>query len=518
MLTSILTLALVAASCTSTPMGEISTPEPVPVPGVNKEFKLNNALQSHMVIQQGKPFTVWGEGDSDDIITVKPSWSETTFSGTVDKDGFWSVTVDVPAALPDNVPQKIVIANGNRETYTLNDVLIGEVWFLSGQSNMEMTMKPALPWHEGVENWESEIAAADVPLLRFFTSERIQADEPQWNGKGGWYVCNPGSAGDLSGVGYYFARKLIEKMNVPVGLVITSHGGMSAQMFTSEETLASDEVLNAKYLRPYLNNPSSVDEYSRPAKLYNGMVYPFFPLSVRGILWYQGENNAGDRDTYDILETAKLADWRTRFGQGDLPYYFVQLTPFCWGSDPSTDANAFYNDDMGKFRDTQARIRQNNENCEMVVSLDTASPLDIHPRNKKDIGERLARIALNRDYGFTDINYLGPSYESHREENGIIKIKFTNSLNGLDTKDGNVPKHFMVAGADRKYHHAESAVIKGDEVWLTCPAVTSKGEAHYEVRYAYLTGSDTNLQNSDGLPAEQFRTDSWPQVTYERAF
>ena len=512
----ILILVTLIVSCTS--VSDSNGQKPGLSSGVEKEFKLNNTLKSYMVVQQDKPFKLWGEGATGSVITVKTSWSDEIYNGIVDINGFWEVTVDVPKAPTDNASQEIVISDEQGETYILQDVLIGEVWFLSGQSNMEMTMQPVLPWHEGVEDWENEVAAADVPLLRFFTSERVQADEPQWNSKGGWLVCNPGTAGNLSGVGYYFARQLIKMMNIPVGLVITSYGGMSAQMYTSEETLASNQILNAKYLQPYIDNPASVEETNRPAKLYNGMIYPFFPLSIRGFLWYQGESNAGDRDTYDILETAKLADWRDKFGQGDIPYYFVQLTPYCWGADPATDSNAYYNDDMGKFRDAQARVRANNVNCEMVVSLDTASPLDIHPRNKKDIGERLARIALHKDYGFTDINYLGPIYESHMEEDGIIKVKFSNTLNGLCTKDGKSPKHFMVAGSDRKYYHAETVEVKGDEVWLTCPSVTSKGETHYEIRYAYVTGADTNLQNSDGLPAEQFRTDDWPQVTFERAF
>lgn len=478
----------------------------------NSKFTVNNVIQSHMVVQQQKEFVVWGIGPAGEKVKAHASWdgrSRTTIIGTT---GEWECRIPVPDARPGQSIAHTLTIRCEDEIRVYDDILIGEVWFLSGQSNMEMTMQPAEPWHHGVENWEAEVSAANFPELRFITSDRVQSDVPLWNGTGIWQVCTSKTAGALSGVGYYFARMLLQELRIPIGLVITSHGGMSAQMYTSEQALSRAPILKAKYLQPYLDNPQKIVETNRPAKLYNGMIYPFKNLSMRGILWYQGESNAGDYRTYDLLVLNMLQDWRILFGQKELPFYYVQVTPYAWlkETDPDPSPKAFYSEEYAFFRETQSRIREETSNCHMVTTMDIGMAKMIHPPMKKPIGERLARLALAHDYGRT-ISCHAPRFKSFYQEGNKTIIQFDHVESGLRTNDGQAPRYFFVAGTDRKFHEAD-AMILGNRIELTCSEVKDP----IAVRYAFLSFPITNLESLDGLPVEPFRTDEWPlgSVTY----
>lgn len=473
------------------------------------DFVLNNVLQSNMVIQQNKPMKIWGKAIPKENIGVTASWTTQKGSAVADKDGYWLCSIPVPEAkkITESKPQTIEVSNG-KKTITLSNILIGDVWFLSGQSNMEMTMQPDLPWHEGTEFWEGEVAIANHPAIRSYTCARNRPDNPAWDSKGTWNVCTPETVGKLSAPGYYFARKLIENVNIPIGLVVTSHGSMSGQIYVSEEALAEDPVVKAKYLTPYLNDPKSVKDISRPAKVYNGMIYPFLNLSLKGILWYQGESNAGDRGTYNLLIKTLIRDWRKNFGQENLPFYYAQVSPKAWGK--NVKPGAFYSGEgYALFREDQAKIREENKDCEMIITMDIGIPPIAHYRRKKEVGERFADIALNKDYGFPDHAFRGPKYKNFVVEDNIIKVRFDYVGEELETNDYQPPRHFFVAGDDKVFYPS-IAEVRGNEIWLKCPMVKEVKA----IRYAFLSFPITNLQNKAGLPAEPFRTDNWTKSSY----
>ncbi len=475
-------------------------------------FEVSAAIQDNMVVQQGKDFTVWGRGRVGAKVKVSASWDKTARYAVVNENGQWECRIPVPEISAGYVEPQTLDVACQGETIRFDNILLGEVWFLSGQSNMEMTMQPSEPWHHGVENWKEEVAHADVPWLRFITSERVQADSPQFRATGKWSVCTPETAGPLAGVGYYFARRLIDSLAVPVGLVITSHGSMSAQMYTPNEVLASSPVLNSRYLQPALKDPGSVLETNRTEKLYNGMIYPYGKLSIRGILWYQGESNAGEYDTYHILLSKMTGCWRKLFGQGTLPFYYVQVAPYSWREEdaPAPTAADFYRDDYAFFRETQTVMRDIVPASDMVVTMDVGEVQMAHYPKKKPVGERLAGLALANEYG-KDVECHSPRYRSFEVLPGKAVVRFDCTYGGLRTSDGKYPKHFYVAGKDRVFHSAY-AEVDGDEVILHCPDVREP----VAVRYAFLNFPITNLENSASLPAEPFRTDNWPpgSVTY----
>ncbi len=517
-------------ACSSDPTEEVGGEVPGPSPDpIEQPFQVNNAIMAGMVIQQEKPFTAWGKGTTNETVAVTVSWSGETKTATVGYDGYWSVVFDVPQAPAGNLPQTVAFKYSKISEPIPYSVLIGEVWLISGQSNMQMEMEPNPGGHEGPIDWETEIAAADHPLLRFFASGNTPEEEPQWNPAGRWRICSPETAGKLSAVGYFFGRKLVTELNVPVGIIASARGGMSGQAYASREMLEANPVLKAAYVDPYVRNPSLHLSY-RPSISYNAQIYPFLPFSIRGVLWYQGEANAGIYSTtyayddkYALLEKAKIEDWRRSFGDGtdDFSYYYAQIAPASWNfNKPESEAQFMQQYGTGsfyyaiptyaRFRELQATVRDQNANCEMVVTMDVGDPDDVHPRRKKEVGERFAFIALNRDYGRSEVAYLGPRYKSHTIDKGYYKVKFDHVLEGLATSDGLPPKHFMIgqeAGTFKMFYYPESVEVKGtDEVWVKIPSVVTSPAS---LRYAYLPYPETNLQNSGGLPAEPFRTDSW---------
>ncbi|MBC3541067.1 sialate O-acetylesterase [Rufibacter sp. H-1] len=476
------------------------------------EFSLAAILQSNMVIQQAKPFSLWGTAPVGDTISLAGDWTKTNVSVVADATGHWKGQLPVPAAKPhDFTPHTITIIHRGRRV-ELSNVLIGEVWVCSGQSNMDMEMKPALPWLRGVLNHEQEIAGANHPEIRFINIENSFKKTPQENAKGTWIICSPATAGDLSGVAYYYGRELLQKLKVPVGLVVSSVGGSACQAWTSREALEADAAVKAKYLTPYLESPQAQESLdsvktleklfevlARPTLLYNAMIYPLRQLSIKGFLWYQGESNKNDGSAYTRLCTAMLQGWRKDFNQGDLPFYYVQVTPYNWEENDST---ATY---YARFREAQEAMLQ-VKNTGMAVTMNIGEVKDIHPRNKKDVGLRLARIALAKTYGQSKTVNMGPKLKSFTRSGATVKVTFKpESLGaGITTTDGQAPRHFYVAGKDQVFHPAEAKIIR-NEVWLT----SDKVKEPVAVRYAFTNYPITNLANNDGLPAMPFRTDTW---------
>ncbi|MEO6497841.1 MAG: sialate O-acetylesterase, partial [Mucilaginibacter sp.] len=374
-------------------------------------FKLANVLQSNMVVQQAKPFKLWGTAAAGETVVIKADWNTAPTTITADANGNWIGQIAVPKAKTgDFTPHVITVKDGDK-TVTLSDVLIGDVWFCAGQSNMDMIVAEAkFIGYPGVLNDKAEIAAANFPSIRMYKAAAEFKIEPQANTKGTWKICSPKTVGDFSGVAYFFGRELFLKLNIPIGLVVTSAPGASTQAFTKREILEGDTALNNRYLKPQLENVSSQQKVdttgfftnvTKPTLLYNGFIYPLLNLSVKGFTYYQGESNArdGDWDMYITLFEKMLADWRSGFKQGDLPFYYTQIAPF---REPQEDSTAYI---AAVFRETQGRLLK-IKNTGMAVTLDVGEKKTVHPSDKRSVGERLAKNALNKTYNFKNVQYL----------------------------------------------------------------------------------------------------------------
>ncbi|EMR00967.1 sialate O-acetylesterase [Cesiribacter andamanensis] len=478
-------------------------------------FALAGVLQSGMVIQQDKPFRLWGTAPAGSSLRIQASWHPQAVQAQASDSGSWMAEIPVPAATPGNFDAHTIHIVREGDALTLTDLLIGEVWLCSGQSNMDMEMKAKPPWLEGVLNFEEEIAAANHPAMRYINIQKGFTKTPQPDAKGTWQPVTPQTAGDLSGVAYYYGRQLLQELQVPVGLVVSSFGGSAAQAWTSREALSADPYVKQRYLDPYdqstqptesLDSIQTLEKLfevlARPTLLYNAMIHPLTPLSIRGFLWYQGESNKLDGADYTPLSAAQIRGWRKAFGQGELPFYFVQMTPYNW---EETDSTATY---YARLREAQEAILAEVPNTGMAVTMNVGEIDNIHPRDKKSVGERLARLALHHTYNQKGVQHLGPVYESFTVKGAVVQLRFKPESigSGLTTSDGKPPRHFYLAGEDRIFYPAKATIV-GNEVRLE----SDKVKKPVAIRYAFTNYPLTNFGNKDGLPAQPFRTDRWEE-------
>ncbi|HNP22591.1 MAG TPA: sialate O-acetylesterase [Panacibacter sp.] len=473
-------------------------------------FHVANTLQSDMVIQQGKPLTVWGKGLQGIAVKVSVSWSSKTFTAHTYKSDTWEVQIDVPKAKPGIYTPQEILVYSDRDSVKLKNVLIGEVWLCGGQSNMDMLMQPLHPWLKGVIDYEKEIAAANYPQIRVLDIASAFAKIPADDCKSEWNVCDTQHAKDFSAVAYYFGRELFNRLHIPIGLITSTVGGTACQAWTSREALETDPILK-KILYSYdtsavaqepLDNSitfEKIEKLSRPALLYNAMVFPLRKISLQGFIWYQGESNKDNADYYARLNIAMIKNWRFLFGNSDQPFYFVQVAPYNY---QKNDTTAY---DYAIFRDAQKDVLK-LKNTGMVVTMDIGDADDIHPRDKKDVGVRLAQNALSQTYGVKNIVYRGPEFKNFKTDGVVVKVAFDDASigSGLATNDNKAPKHFFIAGADKKFYYANAQIVN-NEVWLTCDKV----QKPVAVRYAYTNYPITNFGNREGFPCVPFRTDSW---------
>lgn len=466
-------------------------------------LRLSDALQSNMIIQQNKPFKVWGKAEPGQKIAIHADWLPASAEVYADTDGDFMGIVPVPKAEEgDFTPHHIRIVAGD-EQIELDNLLIGDVWVCSGQSNMQFSVRE-------MTGSEQVISGADQPPIRLLNVALNFSDTPLENMKGTWQVCSPTSVRDFSAVGYSFGKKLFDRLNIPIGLVFTGIGASSVQAYIPKGDLANDTMLNKAYLQPYLADPKSKEQIDggfsfekvmRPYLLYNAMVHPLINLSIRGFIWYQGEANHLERESYVRATQTLIKSWRRNFSQGQLPFYYVQIAPFFHDrEDPALAFDAY-------FREAQVQVANLN-NTYMVSTMDVGEAKDLHPKNKKPVGERLAAIALNREYDQLDVVYQGPLVDDVRFEGKKAYVYFTPGTlgTGLQTNDGRPPRFFYVAGNDRIFYPAE-AFIDGDRIVVETNKVTHIAS----VRYAFFNYPVTNLENKEGFPAMPFRTDSWEE-------
>jgi sialate O-acetylesterase len=445
------------------------------------------------------------------------------------KDGKWKVVLELA---PDLAGGPYTLTIKGKNTITLKNVYVGEVWICSGQSNMEWPVSLT-------RNADEAIEKAKNPKIRLFTVPKNTSDKPLAGFKGDpkWSECNPDTVKGFSAVAYFFGRDLHKALNVPVGLIHTSWGGTRAEAWTSRPVLESHDEWKGEfpaYAKAKANYPAALDKYiddlkkyketfkanpdtdaappappgfprhaNSPSVLYNAMIAPLLPYAVKGAIWYQGESNAGKAYAYRKLFPTMIQNWRDDWKEGDFPFLFVQLAPWISKGDKSDQTWA-------ELREAQLLTTRKLKNAGMAVITDVGDANDIHPRKKEPVGARLALAARALAYG-QKIEYSGPIYKSMAVEGDKAVLTFGHIGKGLEAKGENL-QGFTLAGEDNVFHPAE-AEIKGDKVVVRSDKVAKP----VAVRYGWSNNPTVNLWNKDGLPASPFRTDDLPTVTGPKA-
>jgi sialate O-acetylesterase len=506
------------------------------------DVKLASPFGDHMVLQQGMVVPVWGTASPNEKITV--TINKLTQIAVAGSDDRWKVSF---SNLKAGGPYEMKV-NG-KNTITLTDVYVGEVWLCSGQSNMDMTVAKEDRYWCGVFNEAEEVASANYPLIREFYAKFSPSLEPQTEVEGKWEVCSPATVGHFQAAPYFFGRNLFQKMNVPIGLFVTTFGASTAEAWTSRPALQAKPELKflldsfkrkldkfyadsanimVKYRealarwtgdaakaqaetgdvqanqnrktprRP--NVPGPWRDQHQPCVLYNGMVAPLVSYAIKGAIWYQGESNGPSAKQYRTIMETMIADWRKAWGQGDFPFIYVQIANH---QNPITEP--VKDDPMVTVREGQLQ-NLSVPNTAMVVAIDNADPNDpgnIHPKNKQEIGRRLFLAARGLVYK-EKITYMGPIYQNMKVEGNSIRVNFTSIGEGLKAKDDNKLTGFAIAGEDKKFVLGD-AKIDGNTIVVSSPEV-SKPVA---VRYCWAKNPPASLYNKAELPASPFRTDNW---------
>jgi sialate O-acetylesterase len=476
------------------------------------EVRLHGLFSDHMVLQQGQPLKVWGWADPGEQVTISVAGSQAR--ATAGKEGRWMVTLPAQKA---GGPHTLT-ASG-RNTITLSDVMIGEVWIASGQSNMEWPLRASF-------DAANEIAKAANPQLRLFTVPKLKADAPMDNVTNAWHLCSPASVSNFSAVACYFGRDLQQARGVAVGLIHTSWGGSPAEVWMSERVLRSNpdyrrDILDAypeqkrrsaEALARWEKDKAEADKAGRPfsvrrpgtpwkpTELYNGMIAPLIPFPIKGAIWYQGESNAGRAHQYRALFADLIKNWRRDWGLGNFTFLEVQLAPFMAIKDQPGDST------WAELREAQLLATKNLPKVGLAVITDVGDEKDIHPKKKEPVGARLALAARAIAYG-EKVVHSGPEFRSLRVKGHEAILSFAHVGGGLEARGGEL-KGFAIAGQDRKFVWAR-ARIEGNKVIVSSPAVPKP----VAVRYGWADYPVVNLWNKDGLPATPFRTDDWPMIT-----
>lgn len=454
------------------------------------QIKLSSIFTDNMVLQQNAKVAIWGWSESDKEISLKTSWDNERYATKPTKDGKWKVFVNTPAA---GGPYEITINNG--EATTLKNVLIGEVWILGGQSNMEMPMKgyPSQP----VLGGNDAVLHSKNPNLRLYVVPRAREFYPKDNSKpSNWKMAEPESVANFSATGYFFGRLLQEMLGVPVGLINVNYGGSPAEAWMSRKDL--EEFAGIEL--PKKENASKVDNRT-PTALYNGMLHPVIGYGIKGVLFYQGESNYDRPNQYETLFPALVKEWRTEWDQGDFPFYYVQIAPFDYSILPPHHLGGKFN--SAYLRDAQRKALDKIPNSGMVSLMDIGEETIIHPMHKKEGGERLALMALAKTYELKGFSYESPAYDSLIVDGNIATIKFKNAKNGL-TSYGKELVNFEVAGKDQFFYPAKAEIVK-DVIVLSSPKVKEP----VAVRYAFKDFVVGELFSTEGFPVSSFRTDDF---------
>ena len=489
------------------------------------DVKLPAVIGPNMVLQRGRPVAIWGWADPNETVSV--SIAGKTASALTDDEGNWRVTL--PELEADGRTLTLVVEGSSGSTVSVENVLVGEVWLCTGPSNIQWPLRRC-------DNGEQEVAAADFPRIRFFSVAKKLADQPQADCQGDWIECRPDTVGDVSGVGYFFARRLHRDLDVPIGVLQSFWGGSRVEAWTGIESLQAEPALKpildwwqqsredfdsgrtkadyqaqleewqqaaerakASGVKPPAKPKPPENPHTsrhRPACLFNGMIAPLTPYAIRGAITYQGLGNLFWAQYGNALMPTMVADWRSRWGQGDFPFGMVQPAPYPCDRWPKSGPDAY-----SLQRESQLLLLDSVPNTGVALTMDIDDLDELHFTNKQAVGRRMADWALTSVYG-RRIPYRGPVYKSMSVEGDKIRIRFSNTGTGLVTNDGRPPSHFTIAGSDGIFHPA-TATIDGHTVVVHGPDVRRP----VAVRFAWSDTAVPNLFNKDGLPASLFRTD-----------
>lgn len=481
--------------------------------GAAAELRLPAVLSDHAVLQRDRPVNVWGWADPGQTVEVALAGQQA--SADADARGRWSTRL---GPLEAGGPHELTATAGD-ETLTRHDLLVGEVWVCSGQSNMDMRLLKVFD--------DEALAAADMPAgLRLFRVERATSDQPQDDVDAAWAVAAPDTARNFSAAAYFMGLELERELGVPVGLIHTAYGGTPAEAWTATDALRADPELEpilgrwddrvAKHHAavaawkaaaaagdPDASEPAELPVRYAPGGLFNAMVAPLTPFAVRGAVWYQGESNVWRAGQYRPLLTALINDWRRHWGQDDLPFGVVQLPNY--EPPPRVPPGVF---SWAELREAQRLVSEDLDHVGLAVTIDIGDPTDIHPVDKQVVGQRLARWALADVYD-QGIPAGGPLFVGHEIVGDTVYLDFEPGGTGLAARGGGPLKGFVIAGADRKFRWAKAEVVDG-----RIAVTEAKVPRPLAVRYAWADNPYwANLTDKAGLPASPFRTDDWPGVT-----
>lgn len=452
------------------------------------QLRLSSVFSDNGILQRDTVTQFWGWAKAGAKVKVKASWLPKAIETTTNGNGQWKIDLQTTKA---GGPYSIQLES-NSETITLNNLLMGEIWLCSGQSNMQWNAGNKLPQMlEALPH----IANSNI---RFLNVTNYASDYPQENILNNWEVCDSASAHRFSAIGYFFAKELVDKLDVPIGIINASWGGTCAEVWIDEEVIQGDAALledsKTKKIAPRKPN--------LPGRAYNSMIHPLVGFSIAGVLWYQGEDNVGTWSNYDRLFSTLITDWRKKWEQ-DYPFYFAQIAPY-----------TYKNKDLPRaayLREQQAKVAVKMPDVEMVVTSDLVDDVtNIHPIQKKEVAQRFAAIALNKKYNSTVANPLSPIYKSYSIKKSQIEVEFYNMENEkltIEDKAGKL-QNLYIAGADKRFLPAKYKII-GNKLIVFHDNIKNP----VAVRYAFSEVDMTNLKSSNGLPVSLFRTDDWLQFT-----
>lgn len=440
-------------------------------------IRLPAIIGDHMVLQQNSTVKLWGWADPAEKITINVGWDTTAYFATGTAGAKWMAEIKTPSA---GGPFKIILKASNE--IILNDVMIGEVWVCSGQSNMEMH------YNWGMKQYTEDVNNANNKSIRFFQVSKLTSDFPQDDLQGKWVVCSPESVKTFSMVGYFFGNRINQETSYPVGLINSSWGGTPAEVWTPDSIVNDDPPLKAAAAK--LNQAPWWPVNA--GATYNAMIYPIINYAIAGTIWYQGESNTGTASTYSSLFNKMIGSWRTAWKK-DFPFYYVQIAPFTYGEEHIGNL----------LREAQTKSQSYPQTGMVVISDLVDNIKDIHPQLKKDVGLRLANYALGDHYKKPGIVYKFPQYRNMEINKNKVRVYFDHAENGLITKGG-APTEFYLAGADKQFHPAQAKII-GNTVELSSIHVKQP----VAVRFGFSNTAMPNLFSKEGLPVNLFRTDDW---------
>lgn len=456
------------------------------------EVKMPKIFGDNMVLQQQTDCHLWGTADAGKQVKVRTSWDGRTYKTQADAQGKWRVSVRTPQA---GGPYDITLTDG--KMLTLHDVLIGEVWICSGQSNMEMPMKGFMS--QPVEGTANELMTCKDDRLRLFTVKRNAQLHPVDDVEGSWSKAQSESVRDFSAAAYYFGKSLRKSLGVPVGLVLTAWGGSALEAWLSADWMKPEWM--ARF--PHLHSPLTQEDVDKskqrcPTAMYNGQLHPIVGYTMRGVIWYQGEDNCKRYMYYTDQMEALVGGWRKEWKQGNFPFYYCQIAPYEYDRITKNTISQLLRE---KQMETEKRI----DNCRMAVLMDIGLEYGIHPRKKAEVGNRLALLALKGTYGMKGL----PDYATYKAvtmQGDTAVVTFDHCQAGIYFENGPESDNFEIAGEDKVFHKAK-AWISRNKVFVKCDEVKNP----VAVRYAWRNWAKGDLFHG-GLPVSSFRTDRWEVV------